>query len=255
MTDMLEDRRCPGLLAEPAAAPSGGGDLPTGYVNGLGMTWIDAASVQLELGSCRDDGDAGNMVLAASDAAAFPGDLDAGAEAANTWYYLWIIADSTAVNPTKALISASSTAPTVPVGYDLKRRIGSFRNDNNSDILEFIVTGSRARRLRYRSPFGPRNILNAGNAVVITNVSAQALVPPTARTFSLSSMQQGTTFARLYWTIDGPPAVADLIYTQQQKTNVIVEDFPSKGDQIFAYSNAAAGGSVDLNIQGYQEAI
>ena len=64
--------------------------------------------------------------------------LDAGSEAANTWYYIYLITDG--VTPA-GLLSASSAAPTLPVGYTKKRLVGAVRNDGSSDFRSFIQNG------------------------------------------------------------------------------------------------------------------
>jgi len=63
--------------------------------------------------------------------------LDTGAEALDTWYYLWIIAkiDGTV----SAILSISSTAPTMPAGYTLKRYVCPVRN-TSGDIVNFYQT-------------------------------------------------------------------------------------------------------------------
>jgi hypothetical protein len=58
--------------------------------------------------------------------------LDTGAEAADAWYYIWIIAkvDGTV----SAILSASSTAPTMPAGYIYKRLISMVRNTSGNFV-------------------------------------------------------------------------------------------------------------------------
>lgn len=60
--------------------------------------------------------------------------LDTGAEAANTWYYLWVIFNRSQVS---LLLSVSSTAPTMPSGYTYKALIGAVRNDAGSNFVAF----------------------------------------------------------------------------------------------------------------------
>lgn len=83
------------------------------------------------------------------------GGLDTGSEAADTWYYVWLIENLNPVGtPTagkeidftymggkvrvSAILSASSTSPTLPTGYT-KKRFAKFavRNDASSNILPF----------------------------------------------------------------------------------------------------------------------
>ena len=61
--------------------------------------------------------------------------IDAGALAASTWYYVWAIYDTTN-SVVAGLLSTSSTAPTMPTNYVLKRLIGYVKSDGDSDLLK-----------------------------------------------------------------------------------------------------------------------
>lgn len=73
----------------------------------------------------------------ASGAAPVAGGLDTGpaTETADTFYFVYLIEDSTGTNPTDGILSLSSSAPALPTGYDLFRRVGSGRNDGSSDFI------------------------------------------------------------------------------------------------------------------------
>lgn len=66
--------------------------------------------------------------------------LDTGAEAGNTWYFIWVIYNPTTVT-TAGLISASATAPTMPAGYTYKALVGAVRNDGSSNFVGFWQEG------------------------------------------------------------------------------------------------------------------
>lgn len=68
--------------------------------------------------------------------------LDTGAEAANTIYYLWIIRKSSD-GTVNGLMSLSSTAPTMPAGYDQKALVSAVGNNNSSNFISFTQTGRR----------------------------------------------------------------------------------------------------------------
>lgn len=72
------------------------------------------------------------------------GGLDAGSEAASTWYYLWIIYNNTTLD-TSSLLSLSSTSPTMPSGYDFKILVGAIYNDGSSNFLTFYQRNNRVR--------------------------------------------------------------------------------------------------------------
>ena len=68
------------------------------------------------------------------------GCLDTGAIANTTWYHFWLIyrVDTQVVD---VLCSTSSTAPTMPTSYTLKRRIGSGKTDGSAQWIAFTQTG------------------------------------------------------------------------------------------------------------------
>jgi hypothetical protein len=64
------------------------------------------------------------------------GGLDTGSKAADTWYFVWLIKrpDTDVVD---VLFSTSSSTPTMPTDYTMKRLIGAFKTDGSSNILAF----------------------------------------------------------------------------------------------------------------------
>jgi hypothetical protein len=68
--------------------------------------------------------------------------LDTGAEASNTWYYGYVIYNPT-TGTKAALLSTSSSAPTMPSGYTKKRRIGSVITDASGHIRAVTQRGDR----------------------------------------------------------------------------------------------------------------
>jgi hypothetical protein len=112
------------------------GRYPPGYLNGLTLTTdvADATNdIDIAVGSARDATDVANMdwtsayVKQADTAWAVgsaAGSLDTGA-VGNSQYYIWgIKRPDTGV--TDYLTSLSSTAPTMPANYTIKRLLGTF---------------------------------------------------------------------------------------------------------------------------------
>ena len=100
--------------------------------------------------------------------------LDTGSEASSTWYYLWVIYNGTTV---AGLISASSTAPTLPTGYTYKALVGAVYNDSSSNFVAFHQIGRRTFT-------GPQTAVNSGSATTYTSVSLATMVPPIAKSAS-----------------------------------------------------------------------
>jgi hypothetical protein len=68
------------------------------------------------------------------------GALDTGSIAANTWYHAYLI-QRTDTGVVDLLVSLSASAPTMPSGYTLFRRIGSMKTDGSSHWLQFVQFG------------------------------------------------------------------------------------------------------------------
>jgi len=98
--------------------------------------------------------------------------LDTGSEAANTWYYIYMIWNPS-TETVAGLLSASSTAPTLPSGYTKKRLVGAVRNDSSSNFLQFFQRGKEVK-----GGFG--NIVSGWASTTPTTLSLSASVPEKA---------------------------------------------------------------------------
>jgi len=122
---------------------------PPAHIEALELLYLNASQVQIQPGNARDNTDTVNLSSPASVVAditvAGAGGLDAGAEAASTWYYVYLIYDDTTPQYA-ALLSASPTAPTLPAGYQWARRVGSVYNNAAGDFRAFVQMGDDRRR-------------------------------------------------------------------------------------------------------------
>lgn len=103
--------------------------------------------------------------------------IDTGSLAASTWYYIWVIfSPSTAAEA--GLLSLSSTAPTLPSGYTLYRRVGFCRTTADTEIRDFHTN---AYGRHYYDTY--YQILTNGTQTSFTAVDCSTLVPPTSTLF------------------------------------------------------------------------
>jgi hypothetical protein len=98
--------------------------------------------------------------------------LDTGGEAADTWYHIWAIGKSDGT--LDGLLSASSSAPTLPSGYTYKGYIGAARNNSSSNFISFLQIDSTVN-------IAVQVVLDDGSATSYTAVSLTAAIPPNAR--------------------------------------------------------------------------
>jgi len=99
--------------------------------------------------------------------------LDTGAEGADAWYYVWVIYNGSTVS---ALLSASSTAPTLPSGYTYQALVGAVRNNASSNFIAFYQEDTH---VEYNAV---QTILNGSvTADAWTSQSATTYFPSTAK--------------------------------------------------------------------------
>lgn len=75
------------------------------------------------------------------------------------------------------IISTNVTAPSLPVGYDMYRRIGFVLTDGAAHILAFWQVGNGASRIMYYDAL--IQVLNAGNSAAFAAVDLHTAVPVT----------------------------------------------------------------------------
>jgi hypothetical protein len=158
---------------------------PPSYIDGIGIIWESPSQITIQKGNCRDDLNTINISnlgsITVDITVSGPGGLDSGGETPDTWYYVWIISDSTETNPVSAILSLSSTSPTMPAGYDKKRRVGSIRNNSASNIIRFYLYGkSNDREYVYDTNKTEMTVLSAGGSVSRSTISLATIMPPTS---------------------------------------------------------------------------
>jgi len=132
------------------AVSAGSATVLRDYIAGLTLS-NDGTSpntvIDISAGQATDSTNVKLMTLAAftKTTAAFAtgtgnGGLDTGTVAASTWYHMFVISNA-AGTTFDALISKSATAPTMPSGFALFRRIGSILTNSSSQILAFVQDG------------------------------------------------------------------------------------------------------------------
>lgn len=127
-------------------------NLSGSYINGLfkNLKIVNSGNhvVVLTADEALIDDGAGSVLRLTSineqadiEAVAGAGGLDAGpgAEAVNTIYYIWLIGKTDGTK--KLMLSASSSAPTMPSGYTYKALVSAVGNNNASNFIGFTQRG------------------------------------------------------------------------------------------------------------------
>jgi hypothetical protein len=124
-----------------------GGSVLRSYLAGLGVannTTTPNTKLDVAAGVCSDGTNVQMLSVAAATidcGTVGANGLDISGLAINTWYHVFAIGKTDGT--TALLASASPTSPTLPLGYTLKRRIGSFKTDASAHIVGFFQNGDR----------------------------------------------------------------------------------------------------------------
>jgi len=150
------------------------------YLYGLELDRTDDENITIAAGACRDENNVTDIevdaALTVDIAVNGANGLDTGSVAASTFYAVWVIDDSTKHNDAAGLLSTSFSAPTMPEGYDVKRRVGAILTDGSSDILEFHQYGAGKDRMMYYDV--AISELSNGQSATYAEVDIASSVPP-----------------------------------------------------------------------------
>lgn len=113
-----------------------------------------------------------SISVSAAITSAGAGGLDAGAEGTSRWYYIYIIGKSDGT--VNALLSESSSSPTLPSGYTYMLRVGAVRNNAGGDFVDFKQRDDMVAIISV-------DVVSGGSAGSYTEVDIAGQVPATAR--------------------------------------------------------------------------
>lgn len=188
-----------GVTIDGALIKDGAVPLPRYSVSGPAPTYTSASTITIPAGLVARDSTNSVDMLASTDlvvslATSGALGLDTGSEAANTWYYLYLIAksDSTLSAVLSATNEQASGSITLPTDYIYKRQLPlAVRNDSSSNILPFTVCDwGNYPYIAYRDTddAAPYNLLTNGNNTAAftspgggVSLDCSAMVPPISK--------------------------------------------------------------------------
>lgn len=250
------------------------------YVNGLGLTQgaldagtgLFATTIAVASGQARDSTNVNDITLSAgvtlnTAAAGVVNGLDTGALAATTKYAVYAIGDSTGYNPSGSLMSLSYTAPQLPFGYDMFRRIGSvLSNAGGTGILAFHQRGNGSGRSTYYAvPLATAVTVGASTAFAV--VTLTTWVPITASYAIIQSVltaDAGGTRTVVYSadasvTIAHAATAGEVISSSPASTvtsaTLTVPSTTAAGVQSIQYAVSNAGASLAVNVSGFVDQL
>lgn len=151
------------------------------YVTGLGMAYATTTTLTVATGQARDSTNVNDIINSASltftSTVVGANGVDVAALTTSSVYALYIIGSSVGKATTACLASLSATTPTLPLNYDMFRRIGWIFSDGSSHIIKFWqIGGTGGGRKMYWDV--AVSVLSAGTSTTYANVDLSTAVPP-----------------------------------------------------------------------------
>lgn len=159
-------------------------NLPELYMNGLGIsndgttpnTLLDVAA-----GACRDSTNVFDIVLSAAvkinSANTGVNGLDTGTIAASTVYAVHVISSPILGSVPAAMISLSSTAPTMPYGYSQFRVIGYVKTDGSANFVKGYWTAGNTPLRKFTFDAYAATSVTAGTSATYAAIDLTTIVP------------------------------------------------------------------------------
>lgn len=233
---------------------------PNKYVNGLVVSQFGTGLLGITAGAARDSTNVSDIILPTNinfliTRVGING-LDTGVATVNTNYAVHIIGDSSKTNPTAGLFSLNASAPQLPLGYDMFRRIGWFRTTAADATLlsRYFSFGDGQNRSYYIEE--PITFLTAGNATAptIINAATSGAAPSIATELLLDiayTPAAATNNAKFVFANSAIPI--ERFGTGVAGLQVGALRVPTGGGAAFRYWVTAAGDSLTLMCTGFMD--
>jgi len=233
-------------------------------VSGLELAWVSNTTLTMQAGSARNSTNQADIVLplavTINGAANGINGLDTGVLVLSTLYTIYAVGDSTNNNVPGAVLSASAVSPTLPVGYDMWRKIGYIRTDASVHFLLGYWFGSANDRLfTYDVPIA--TAVTAGSSATYAAVTLATFVPAVSQLPVLIEANWTANAANDTLALQGFASVGDTVKyiapVAGATAHTIVRDYVNAqldaGVPKINYKVSAA--AVALNVAGYQYCI
>lgn len=196
--------------------------VPQGYIWGMRLHFSTSSSLFATAGICKNDDSDGSIVFTGNTFADLDttgaGGLDTGTKAADTLYSVFAIADSYGVNSPNMLVSTSFDTPTMPSGYDKKRRLGSIMLGASSDLEVFQMDGDGPTRLYLYNDKASNSIhrfINNGTSASFTTADASDTIPQSAHTIIILVIVDSSSVSnQCFFRQSGHSASSPVLRTQ-----------------------------------------
>ncbi|MBF0240315.1 MAG: hypothetical protein HQM12_21630 [SAR324 cluster bacterium] len=178
--------------------------------------------------------------------------LDTGSEAANSWYFIWVIWNGTT---TASLLSASSTAPTMPSGYTHNRLVGAVHN-TGTDFLPFIQQDNHVIVPKDETGNTPgMYVLRAFSSdTTLTGTDISTYVPPIVIALSLVIDVVGnTSVSGCFLSFNNNQANEYMAAYSGSSDNysAVLHDIEYGSTNLYSRSHGGGSGGINIHLRGY----
>lgn len=224
------------------------------------MVWNSTTELTILAGQARDHTNVNDIIVSANvtvqTTISGAGGLDTGTIAASTLYYVCVIGSSLNTSLYAGLLTLSATAPVLPNGYDMIRRVGAVLTDGSSHFLKFVQTGEDlARSMYYDVPIA---VLSGGTQTAFTTaVSCAASMPAIQTNVYLQALFTPNAASDTCTIVpNGAVSVAGYNYMVGQVAHVVVAEnikVPCDGAAKINYLLSTGSAALTLNLIGYDD--
>lgn len=233
--------------------------------------YVSASAVKLKAGLRALDSTNTQLIEVTSDITINLGSagingLDTGTETNDTWYYVYLIGDSTGTNSPAGLFSTVNEATTgevtLPTGYDVKRQLPlAIRNNGSGDIIPFtcpqlgtVLYLETATHYAGTNVTGELNVLSSGTSSTYTGLSLSTYVPPIAQ---LAYMNFYGASGSVGLQVRPTGITSDYIQLRADASGTYTSQvwLPTSTSQSIDYKRTWGGGTGYLDVIGYQVTV
>jgi hypothetical protein len=231
------------------------------YVNGLQLSWLTTTTFSVAAGAASNSNDVNDITLSApvTNLISHVGvnGVDIAAAVASSFYAVYVIGDSTEYQPTASIISLSATAPSLPFGYDMYRRVGFILTDSSSHVLKFWQYGNGgAKDMWYDTPIATPAITTA--TTYATQSLAAGVPPEVCETYlKVQYTANSATNVINMGPFGSTPTAAMVIFgygvAAEQQGMAVVPCALNTGVPTIEHKETSASDALALFVSGYRD--
>jgi hypothetical protein len=236
----------------------------TKYVNGLELAYATTTTFTMAAGSASNSTNINDIVLSApvtnTISSVGVNGVDRAVAVLSSFYAVYVIGDSTGYQPTASLLSLSATAPSLPFGYDMFRRVGYILTDSSALLLKFWQYGHAQERDMWYDTAIATPAITTGTAYASQSLAAgiPALFAPQAYlkyTYTANSATNIATMAPFGSTATAGMIVVGSGVAAAQQGVVTVPTALNATAPTITHKETSASDALVILVAGYRDSL